>query len=224
MRLVLVGPPGSGKGTQAKLLTDRLKLRYIGTGDILRDAIRQGTSAGKLAEPFIKRGNLVPDHVVNSLVEELFRAAKPSDGFVFDGYPRTRAQAIAFDELMVRCNAKLDAVLDFKIEDEEVVRRIGGRRICSNPRCNAPYHIFARPPIVANACDLCGSPLMTRSDDQEETIRARLRVFHENTEPLVEYYRDQGLLHEVPTTGAVEDIYRNIIAMISHNQSSTRRA
>jgi adenylate kinase len=215
MRLVLVGPPGSGKGTQAKLLTDRLRLRYIGTGDILRDAIRNGTDAGKLAEPLIKIGQLVPDTIVNALVEELFTQADSPTHFVLDGYPRTLAQANFFDGLAKRLNFQLDAVLNFKIDDEEVVRRIGGRRICSNPACNAPYHITARPSKVPGVCDRCGSPLMIRADDKEETIRARLGVFHHNTDDLVEHYSRLGLLRNIPTSGDVEAIYADILKQIS---------
>ncbi|QVL30837.1 adenylate kinase [Telmatocola sphagniphila] len=220
MRLVLVGPPGSGKGTQAELLTDRLKLRYIGTGDILRDAIRRGTDAGKLAEPFIKVGNLVPDAVVNDLVKELFESPDAPRDFVLDGYPRTRAQAIAFDALSKKHHVQLDAVLNFKIDDEEVVSRIGGRRICSNPACQAPYHITARPPRKPGICDRCGSPLTIRSDDKEETIRARLRVFHQNTDTLLEYYEKLGLLKNVPTTGEVEEIYADILKQLPKTSSS----
>jgi adenylate kinase len=214
MRLVLVGPPGSGKGTQAQLLTKRLGLPYIGTGDILREAIRNGSPAGKLAEPAIKKGNLVPDDLVNKLVEDLFASSNAPQKFVFDGYPRTLAQAIAFDALLTRRNLKLDAVLDFHIEDEEVVRRIAGRYICSNSKCNAPYHLLARAPKVPGVCDVCGSPLMQRADDVEETIRARLKVFHDNTDDLVRFYKQAGLLHVVPTTGQVEAIYSDIMRFL----------
>jgi adenylate kinase len=214
MRLVLVGPPGSGKGTQAKLLTTRLNLRYIGTGDILRDAIRQGTEAGKLADPYIRVGNLVPDSVVNQLVQELFQASDAPTQFVLDGYPRTRAQAAAFDGLAHKFKVPLDAVLNFEIDDEEVVSRIGGRRICSNPKCNAPYHVSARPSKKLNTCDLCGSSLTIRSDDREETIRARLKVFHETTDSLLEYYSQTGLLRNVPTQGEVEEIYTDIMRQL----------
>ncbi len=214
MRLVLVGPPGSGKGTQAKLLTDRLGLCYIGTGDILRDAIRRDTDSGKLADPYIRDGNLVPDTVVNDLVAERFEADSAPANIVLDGYPRTLAQAIAFDELTVRLGIELDAVLNFQVADEEVVRRMSGRRICANPQCNAPYHVTARPPRSVDVCDRCASPLIVRADDKEETVRARLRVFHRNTDSLVEHYSRRGLLRNVCTTGEVEEIYNNIIKQI----------
>ena len=217
MRLVLVGPPGSGKGTQAKLLAERLGLRYIGTGDILREAIRSGSEAGKRAESGIEAGNLVPDRVVNDLVADLFIDVQPPADLVLDGYPRTLAQAIAFDELMDRTGISLDAVLNFQIDDEEVVRRVTGRRICSNPQCGTPYHTTCRPPRAADVCDRCGSPLTIRADDTESTIRTRLGVFHSHTDGVLEHYARRHLVRNVSTAGEVEDIYAHILKQISPN-------
>src|SRR5947209_6537206 len=174
MRLVLVGPPGSGKGTQGKRLVERLGLTYIGTGDILRDAIRRDTPVGRLVKPLLDRGLLAPDAVVNEAVAELFRGTGRPGRFVADGYPRTLAQAVAFDALLAREALGLDAVIDLAIPDDEVVRRIGGRRCCPKPGCGACYHVDASPPRVPGVCDTCGSALVVREDDREDTIRRRL--------------------------------------------------
>jgi adenylate kinase len=211
MRLVLVGPPGSGKGTQAKLLVERLGLAYFGTGEILRDAIKQGTPTGKLAEPLIKRGLLVPDTVVNEVVAELFRRPDRPDRFVMDGYPRTYAQAIAFDALLSQQYLKLDAVIDLAIPDDEVVRRISSRRCCPNPGCGASYNLAFVPPKKDGVCDRCGGPLVLRDDDKEDTVRRRLAEFHKNTDALIEHYRTRGLLREVSALDPVETIYANIV-------------
>jgi adenylate kinase len=211
MRLVLVGPPGSGKGTQAKLLVERLGLAYIGTGEILRDAIRQGTPTGRLADPLIKQGLLVPDTVVNDVVAELFRRPDRPERFVMDGYPRTYAQAIAFDALLAQQFLKLDAVIDLDIPDDEVVRRISSRRCCANKACGTCFNLAFVPPKKDGVCDKCGSPLMLRDDDKEETVRRRLAEFHKNTDALIDHYRQRGLLREVSAMDPVETIYGNIV-------------
>lgn len=211
MRLVLVGAPGSGKGTQAELLVKRLGMTYVGTGDILRSAIRNKTPIGLLAEPIIKKGLLVPDTIVNDLVAELFTGANQPSKFVLDGYPRTYAQAIAFDALLHLQYLKLDAVVSLVVLDEEVVRRISSRRCCENPGCGVCYNQLARPPKVEGICDHCGSRLIIREDDQETTVRRRLIEFHSNTDQLIEHYRMRGLLREVSAHDPVETIYENIL-------------
>ena len=214
MRLVLVGPPGSGKGTQAELLVSRLGLRYIGTGEILRDAIRLQTPTGKLVEPLMKAGLLVPDHIVNDVVAELFRRTDRPESFVMDGYPRTYAQAIAFDALLAQQYLRLDAVIDLSIADEEVVRRISGRRCCTNKTCGALYHTIVKPPKVPGVCDKCGSPLLIRDDDKEETIRQRLLEFHKNTDSLLMHYEGRGLRRAVSATDPPETIYANVLKQL----------
>ncbi len=209
MRLVLVGPPGSGKGTQAEKLCERLGLTYVGTGNILREAIKQNTPVGKIARPLLDQGLLVPDTVVNDLVAELFRTARP-ERFVMDGYPRTYAQAIAFDALLSQQFLKLDAVINLTIADDEVVRRIGSRRCCSNKDCGVCYNLAFRPPKTENVCDRCGSPLSLRDDDKEETIRRRLVEFHRITDALIEHYRRAGLLVDVSAVPPMETVYKNI--------------
>lgn len=181
MRLVLVGPPGSGKGTQAQELVERLGLTYIGTGDILRDAIRRGTAIGKQAAPLISQGRLVPDEVVNQVVADLFRGPNRPEKFVTDGYPRTYAQAIAFDALLRQEYLALTAVINLSIDDDEVVKRMLARG---------------------------------RDDDHEQTIRQRLREFHDTTDALVEHYRKQCLVRDVPATGTKEEIFANILKVL----------
>jgi adenylate kinase len=214
MRLVLVGPPGSGKGTQAKRLIKTLGLTYVGTGDILRESIRLGTAVGREAEPIIKRGLLVPDPMVNDMVAELFRGPDRPEKFVLDGYPRTVAQAVSFDALMRQEYLRLDAVVNLVIDDEEVVSRISFRRVCSNPACGAPYHLVAQPTRVVDVCDLCGSPLMTREDDREETVRRRLVEFYKTTDDLLAHYERQGLLLNVSALDPVDVIFANILAAL----------
>jgi adenylate kinase len=215
MRLVLVGPPGSGKGTQGELLVGRLGLVEVGTGDILRRAIKEQTPIGRQVEPLIRQGLLVPDTIVNDLVAELFRGPNRPRCFVMDGYPRTYAQAIAFDALLAQEMLALDAVINLTIADEEVVRRISGRRCCANVKtCGVCYHVFARPSKLPGQCDRCGSELIQRDDDKEETVRRRLQEFHKNTDALVEYYRKRGLLREVPATDPPETIYQNIVKAV----------
>ncbi len=211
MRLVLVGPPGSGKGTQAEKLVKQLGLTYVGTGDILRDAIRRQTAMGKLVEPIIKQGLLVGDTIVNDVVAELFRGPNRPERFVMDGYPRTYAQAIAFDALLAQQYLKLDAVINLTISDNDVVGRISGRWCCTKPECGVCFHLTARPPKVAGKCDKCGWALGQRADDKEETVRRRLTEVHNNIDPLLEHYERQGLVRNVSALDDVETIYTNIV-------------
>src|SRR4051794_24909330 len=192
MRLVLVGAPGSGKGTQAELLVKRLGLAYVGTGAILRDAIARKTPMGLRVQPLMERGLLVPDAVVNGVVSELLQQKDAPQRFVLDGYPRTVAQAAAFDDLLAKIDLQLDGVVSFAISDDEVVRRISSRRCCSSPECGTCYNLTTRQSKVGGVCDKCGSPLMLRDDDQEETVRRRLDEFHKNTDALIEHYRRTG--------------------------------
>lgn len=210
MRLVLVGAPGSGKGTQAELLVKRLGLTYVGTGAILRDAVARGTPLGKHVQSIMDQGLLVPDVVVNQIVAELLQRPDRPENFVLDGYPRTQAQAIYFDQLLSNLRLKLDGVLSFTISDDEVVRRISSRRICADKACEATYNLAHRRPKVDGVCDKCGSPLIQRDDDREETVRRRMQEFHRNTDALIEHYRRTGLLREIDATQPVEEIYASV--------------
>jgi adenylate kinase len=214
MRVVLVGPPGSGKGTQAELLVKRLGLRYIGTGDILREAIRAGTEMGRRVKPLMDQGLLVPDSEVNEVVAELFRGDGRPERFVADGYPRTYSQAVAFDALLEHRLLALDAVVNLIIPDDDVVKRISGRRCCADPACGQCFNVHYKPSTVAGKCDRCGSPLVLRDDDREETVRRRLGEFHKNTAALIEHYAKRNLLREVSATDPVETIYENMIRAI----------
>jgi adenylate kinase len=208
MRLILLGPPGSGKGTQAKLLCDRRQLVHVGTGDILREAVRQGTPTGKLAEPYIKAGKLAPDVLVNDLVNERFVRPDRPDNFVMDGYPRTLAQAHSFDAVLRQQHLNLDHVLFIVVHDELLVQRMSFRLSC--PNCKSTFHLVNNPPRLAGICDNCGHALIQRPDDKEETVRERLRQYHQNTVDLIPYYKNQGLLREIDGEGGIEEVYSRI--------------
>jgi adenylate kinase len=214
MRLILVGPPGSGKGTQAKLLSQRLGLAHIGTGDMLREAIRLGTPAGVKAQPFVSSGQLVPDDLVNQIIADFFSRDNRPDHFVMDGYPRTRPQGMAFEQVLRQQFLAVDAVVVLVVDDEEIVRRLSGRWICPNPTCATPYHLTFNPSRVPGICDVCGRRLIQRSDDKEDTVRKRLAVYHANYTDLLEYFRQQNLLREVPGVGDIETIYANILKVL----------
>src|SRR5262245_44313217 len=179
MRLILLGPPGSGKGTQAQLLCQRLNLTHISTGDILRDAVSRGTDLGRQAKSYMTAGQLVPDALVNGVVAERFRRPDRPESFVLDGYPRTLAQAESLDAVLKEQGLALTAVVSLVVPDEEIVARLSGRRTCPNPTCKATFHVTFKPPRVPDVCDVCGTRLTVRDDDREETVRNRLTVDHE---------------------------------------------
>lgn len=208
--LIFLGPPGSGKGTQAELLESRFGLKKISTGDILRDAIRKGTELGKLAKEHINRGELVPDDVVVALVEEVLQ--KIPDGYILDGFPRTIEQAKRLDRILEKLGKKLNAAVLFAVSDEEIIRRLSARRIC--PKCHAVYNMETKPPKNDEICDICGTPLEMRDDDKPETVRRRIEVYRRNTEPLVNFYRDRGLLVEVKAIGNPEEVFNLIIGAL----------
>ncbi len=211
MRLILIGPPGSGKGTQAKLLSQRQSLRHISTGDVLREAIRAQTPAGQRAQPFVVSGKLVPDDLVNEMVADLFQAEHP-DRFIMDGYPRTPAQAQAFDDVLRRHHLPLTGVIWLQVGDEEIVKRLSGRWNC--PQCKATFHTSFKPPRVAGKCDDCGHDLVQRDDDKEATVRQRLALYHQHATRLADHYRARGLIREVSGVGDVEAIYANITRLL----------
>jgi adenylate kinase len=212
MRLIFIGPPGSGKGTQAKLLSQRLGLVHFSTGDIIRDAIAQGTPEGRRFEKYSRAGQLVPDEVVNDIVNSRFRPPNRIAKFVMDGYPRNVGQAKSFDALLQELKLPLDAVLFLKMYDEQLIDRLSARWTCPNPACSAsPYNTLSKPPCRAGVCDECDTPLVQRDDDKPETIRQRLKVFHEVNDELLDHYRRQGLVIDVPGAGDIEDIYQNIV-------------
>jgi adenylate kinase len=195
LNLVLLGPPGSGKGTQGERLQEDLRLPYYATGDILRAAVRDGTDLGKQAREYMDRGDLVPDEVMVGLIAERVASAEAADGFILDGFPRTMAQAEALDGKLSGLGRALTAVLLIEVPDEEVVRRLSGRRVCVNE--GHVFHMDFDPPKEEGVCDICGGRLEIRDDDKPEVIRRRLGTYHEKTEPLVAYYEERGLLYRI---------------------------
>ncbi|EDP74974.1 adenylate kinase [Hydrogenivirga sp. 128-5-R1-1] len=203
--LVFLGPPGAGKGTQAKRLAQELGLMHISTGDILREAVKKGTPLGKKAKEYMDKGELVPDDLIVALIEEVM---PPEGGVIFDGFPRTIAQAEALDEMLSKKGMGIDAVVLFDVPDEVVVERLSGRRVC--PSCGAVYHIKFNPPENDEVCDRCGTKLIQRDDDREEVVRNRLEVYRRQTEPLIEYYERKGILIRLDASKEIEEVYQEL--------------
>jgi adenylate kinase len=195
LNLVLLGPPGSGKGTQGERLNADLRLPYYATGDILRGAVRDETELGKSAKEYMDRGDLVPDDVIVGVIADRIDSEEAREGFILDGFPRTTPQAEALDAKLSELGRGVTAVLLIEVSDDEVVRRLGGRRTCEAE--GHVYHVEFNPPKVEGVCDIDGSPLITRDDDKPEVIRKRLSTYHEKTEPLVKYYDGQSVLRRV---------------------------
>jgi adenylate kinase len=208
MRIVLLGPPGSGKGTQAAALSAARSVAHVSTGDMLRSEVSAGSDLGREAKAHMDRGGLVPDELVMKMVKA--RLARPdcAQGFVLDGFPRNSAQAAALDGILAELGQLLDAVVYLAVGEEELVRRLSGRRTCV--KCQAVYHIDTMKPRVEGICDRCGGDLVARSDETPEVIRKRLEVYRAETEPLVAYYREHGLLREIDGTIGVEAVCREI--------------
>ncbi|GAK60177.1 adenylate kinase [Candidatus Vecturithrix granuli] len=205
MRLILLGPPGAGKGTQAQKLSQNYQIPQISTGDILRQAVKDGTDTGKKAKAYMDRGDLVPDDVILGIINDRIRAEDCQNGYIFDGFPRTVAQAEGLDVLLQQLNTLLDAVVYIDVPDDEVVARLSGRRTCKD--CGALYHICYNPPATAGVCDACGGELFQRDDDNETTIRQRLSVYHDQTSPLIHYYAQRNLVKTIAGAGAPEEIF-----------------
>jgi len=191
MRIILLGPPGAGKGTQAEVLVEKLKVPQISTGDILRAAVKKGTPVGLQAKAYMDAGDLVPDDVIIGVVKERLTADDCKNGYIFDGMPRTIAQAEALDAQAVA----IDVVLSIEVPDEIIIKRLGGRRTC--PECGMIFHVETKKPKIEGICDVCGAALIVRKDDEAETIKNRLQTYHKETEPLINYYRAQGKLKDV---------------------------
>ena len=212
MRLILVGPPGAGKGTQAVHLAEHYKIPHISTGDIFRANIKGGTELGKLAQSYMDAGNLVPDSVTNSMVEDRLGQSDVGNGFLLDGYPRNVGQAEFLDGVLNAKGAPLDSVLELSIANDEIIKRLSGRRICRG--CGASFHIHFEKPSKDGLCDKCGGELYQRQDDNEATVANRLNVYTEQTEPIIEYYKKAGLLKVISATGAVSEITTQAISAL----------
>jgi adenylate kinase len=213
LNLILVGPPGAGKGTQAERLTDDFKLPYYATGNILRAAVTEGSELGRQAKAFMDAGELVPDEVIIGVILEALQTDEAADGFLLDGFPRTVPQADALGEALERVGRRLTAVLLIDVDDDEVIRRLGGRRTCA--KAGHTYHVEFDPPKHDNVCDQDGSRLVQRDDDRPETIRNRLSVYHEQTEPLVAYYEARDLLRRFDGSRPPTEVHDHIRATVA---------
>jgi adenylate kinase len=213
MRLVLLGPPGAGKGTQAERIAARYGIPHLSTGDMLREAVAADTEVGRRAKAIMEAGQLVPDEVMNRLVAERLAQPDAARGFVLDGFPRTLAQAQALDDLLEQRDQRLDAVLELAVDDDALVDRISGRFACA--RCGAGYHDRFKQPKVEGVCDVCGGrEFVRREDDKPETVRARLKAYHEQTAPLLPYYRNKGLLIAVDGMAEIDAVTAQIVEKI----------
>jgi adenylate kinase len=213
LNLILIGPPGAGKGTQAERLIDDFDLPYYATGNILRAAIEGDTELGREAKGYVDRGELVPDDLICRVIDERLDSGEADDGFILDGFPRTVGQAEMLDETLSRRGRSLTAALLIDAPDEEVVRRLSGRRVCA--KNNHVYHVEFDPPKNEGVCDQDGSQLTQRDDDKPETIRKRLAVYHEQTEPLIEWYEEQGLLRRFDGNRSPEEVHSHIRATLA---------
>lgn len=213
MRLILVGPPGAGKGTQAVQLAKHYKIPHISTGDIFRANLKGGTDLGKLAKSYMDKGELVPDSVTNEMVRDRFKQSDVHSGFLLDGFPRNILQAEELSKILNESNLKLDFVLELQIENSEIVRRLSGRRTCKE--CGAIFHIEFDQPKIENKCDKCGGALYQREDDKESVVMNRLEVYAEQTKPIIDYYRKFGLLKQMSAVGSVSTITAAAISILS---------
>ena len=212
MDLIFLGPPGAGKGTQAKMLVERYGIPQVSTGDILRAAVAEGTDLGKKAKEYMEAGKLVPDEVVIGIIEERLKQSDCEKGFILDGFPRTVPQAEALDKVLEKMGRKIDHVLTLDVPEEELIRRLTGRRTCK--KCGAMYHIIFNPPKAEGVCDKCGGELYQRPDDNEETVRSRLSVYEQQTRPLIDFYEKKGLVRKIDGRGEIKEIFEQIVRIL----------
>jgi len=212
MNLILLGPPGAGKGTQAQMIVERYHIPQISTGDILRKAVKEATSLGTKAKTLMDQGQLVPDEVVIGIIEERLRATDCKPGFILDGFPRTIAQAEALQPILVNMGRSIDHVINIEVDTEELVRRLTGRRTCRS--CGTMFHVLFHPPKAEGTCDRCGGNLYQREDDKEETIRTRLKEYEKQTAPLIQYYKLKNSLRSIRGVGGQEEIFARIVRLL----------
>jgi adenylate kinase len=213
MRAILLGPPGCGKGTQAKILIETYSIPQIATGDILREALKKGTPLGKQAQSYMDKGQLVPDDLVIQIIEERLKQDDCAGGFILDGFPRTIAQAEALDKTLTAMGLTLEHVFNIEVDDDELIKRLTGRRICKS--CGASYHIIFNPPREEGQCDTCQGELYQRDDDKEETIRNRLKVYQDQTAPLITFYHEKKILSSIDGVGSIEQITARLKAAVN---------
>ncbi len=214
MKIVMLGAPGAGKGTQAIKIADKYGIPHISTGDIFRANIKGGTELGMKAKSYMDKGELVPDEVTIGMLLDRISQDDCKDGYVLDGFPRTIPQAESLTKALAEKGQKIDYAMDIDVPDEAIVKRMSGRRAC--PKCGATYHIVYAAPKTENVCDKCGSELIVRSDDKPETVQDRLNVYHKQTEPLISYYKEAGVLREVDGTKELEDVFNAVIAILEN--------
>lgn len=212
MKLIMLGAPGAGKGTQAKKIAEKYNIPHISTGDIFRANIKNGTELGQKAKTYMDQGLLVPDELVVDLVMDRFAQPDCENGYVLDGFPRTIPQAEALDAALEKAGAKIDYAINVEVPDENIIRRMSGRRACV--ACGATYHLVHIPPKKEGVCDTCGKELILRDDDKPETVKKRLDVYHEQTQPLIDYYTEKGALVEVDGTVDMEDVFDAIVKIL----------
>ena len=212
MKIIMLGAPGAGKGTQAKQIAAKYSIPHISTGDIFRANIKNGTELGKKAKEYMDQGALVPDELTCDLVMDRIQEDDCKNGFVLDGFPRTIPQAEALTNALSKIGQKMEYAIDVDVPDENIVNRMGGRRACVN--CGATYHLVSIPPKKEGICDTCGSELILRDDDKPETVQKRLTVYHDQTQPLIDYYKAQGILHTVDGTVPMEEVFANIVSLL----------
>jgi adenylate kinase len=213
MRVTLMGPPGVGKGTQAARLREHLGVPHVSTGDLLRDAVKQGTSTGRKVRKFVDSGELVPDDLMGDLIAERLGQSDAAEGFILDGFPRTVEQVAILERVLNRLNVQLDRAIALTASEAEIVRRLTGRRIC--PTDGAVYHLESHPPESPGTCDRCGSALVQRSDDTKEVILNRLQVYSSQTLPVMEAYREKGILREVDASGTPDEVFEKLISRMN---------
>jgi adenylate kinase len=218
MRILFLGPPGSGKGTQCKKLADKLKIVHLSSGDLLRAVVAAGSPAGLAAKKFMDAGNLVPDDVLIAMFGEKLASPESAPGFILDGFPRNLKQAESLDKLLAELKTPLDVVFNLQIADDLLSKRITGRRSC--PKCGAVYHVKFHPPKQDNICDACGGTLAQRSDDKAELVTARLDTYRKQTAPLIEYYDEQSKLQTIAADGEPDDIFEKILADVKVLENS----
>ena len=212
VKIVLLGPPGAGKGTQAKSISNRYSIPHISTGDIFRKNISEGTPLGIEAKSYMDKGQLVPDEVTINMVKDRLTWEDCKNGYLLDGFPRTVAQAEALQEFLASRNESLDTALSIEVPSEFILERMTGRRVC--PSCGASYHVKFNPPAKAGVCDVCGSDIVQRKDDTEETVSERLDVYERQTQPLIDFYNDKNLLSTVDGTKAINEVFESICSIL----------